>query len=180
MSALLTSPTTDLFINEVNCDLTVADAVWIGAALLHYHQTSSDEPLPTEAIVLIVQTARLTNGLEKSIYLHVNQHCVANRPPNSNRSRMLFETGRGKRRLFRAGDRYDPAREGAPTHPDWSNIPAKYVFLRRWYEEKWNGPDVVATHDPLLALIGLGAEIWKHEHADEYVANLRSNWGDTR
>ena len=182
MSALLTAPATaDLFANNENCDLTVADAVWVGTALLHYHNEESPEgPIPTEAIVMVVNAAGLTKGLEKSIYLHVNQHCVANRPPNLNRSRMLFETGRGERRLFRPGDKYDPAREGAPMHPDWDKLPRKYLFLRRWYEEIWKGAAAMTTYDPLLALIGAGADIWKDEHADEYVANLRSNWGDSR
>lgn len=33
--------------------------------------------------------------------------------------------------------------------------------------------------DPLLALTGIGEEIWADEPADEYVARLRANWGGT-
>jgi len=176
MSALLTAPTiADLLANHENCDLTVADAVWVGTALGHYLK-SSEEPIQTDAIVTVVKMADLTKGLEKSIYLHVNQHCVANRQPNSNRSRMLFETGRGMRRLFRRGDPYDPAREGAPTHPDWEKIPPKYRFLHRWYDEVWNRPESVAIHDPLLALAGSGNGMWDGLDADDYVASLRMGW----
>ena len=181
MRTLLADHPSELFKNEVNCDLTVADAVWIGTALLHINNTAGlSQPIPSELIVSFVQVAKLTKGLEKSIYLHVNQHCVANRPPNSNRSRMLFETGRGERRLFRSGDRYDPAREGAPTHPDWNGLPTKYQFLRQWYEQVWEGSDATTANDPLFALIGSGSEIWQNQHADEYVQDLRSNWGDAR
>jgi hypothetical protein len=166
---------TSLYHNDTNCDLTVADAVWVGTALLHFHNPSVPA-FSTEDITATVQNAHLTKGLQKSIYLHVNQHCVANRPPNSNRSCALFAVGRGDRRLFRLGDKRDPARAGAPTHPDWNKLPSKYIFLKDWYEEVWNGGSACTATDPLLDLIGSGAQLWSDEPADQYVANLRAGW----
>jgi hypothetical protein len=161
-------------------DLTVADAVWIGTALRQRTAgiKNRDKGFATEDIVDEVVRLRLTKGAYKSIWQHVNQHCVANRKPQPNRSRMLFALGGGVRRLFRESDSSDPGREGAPTHPEWSKLPVEYQDLMKWYEEEWNGAAAGAERDPLLALIGSGKDIWKDEHADEYVARLRSDWGD--
>ena len=32
------------------------------------------------------------------------------------------------------------------------------------------------ARDPILALRGMGKEIWANEHADAYVARLRQGW----
>ncbi len=32
------------------------------------------------------------------------------------------------------------------------------------------------VNDPLLALRGSGRELWRDEHADEYVRRLREDW----
>jgi len=166
-------------IDMPNSGLTIADAVWVGMALLHYRRPAQDS-FPKQEIVDSVLAHALTKADIKSIKQHVNQHCVANCKPQPNRSRMLYATSETHRRLFFDGDRYDPARQGSPTHPEWVSLPAEYAHLREWYESfRLNHPAPVAD-DPLLALIGAGSDIWKHEHADEYVANLRSNWGDAR
>ena len=159
-----------------NCDLTAADAVWVGTATLH-HEFPNEIGFPTETIVNRVTELRLTRREQKTVWQHVNQHCVANRKPMPNRSRMLFALGKGERRLFRNGDRGVPEREGAPTHPKWSDLPEKYRYLEQWYEE-WGQPARYAEEDPLLKLVGSGIEIWKDKHADEFVASLREGWGD--
>jgi len=157
--------------------LTVADAVWVGTAILQRKvgKADRDKGFSTETIVDFVQQLHLTKGAQKSVWQHVNQHCVANRPPQPNRSRMLFALGGGVRRLFRDGDRSDPGRKDAPTHPDWEKLPQQYQDLRRWYEEEWNR-SVDGLNDPLLALAGT----WKDEPADEYVAHLRENWSNAQ
>ena len=159
-----------------NCDLTVADAVWIGTATLHQDWPDAIG-FSTETIVNRVMELRLTRREQKTVWQHVHQHCVANRKPMPNRSRMLFALGRGDRRLFREGDRSVPEREGAPTHPKWSDLPEKYRHLEQWYEE-WSRPARSAEEDPLLRLVGSGTEIWKGAHADEFVASLREGWGE--
>jgi hypothetical protein len=154
-------------------DLKVADAVWVATALLHKKYPERDG-FTTDEIVSFVMWEHLTKGAQKSIWQHVNQHCVANRKPQPNRVRMLFAIGGGDRRLFRNGDRSDPGRENAPTHPKWEELPTQYQYLKRWYEEEWNGSIADTIVDPLFALIGT----WKDEPADEYVAKLRSDWSD--
>jgi hypothetical protein len=159
---------------ENDGDLKVADAVWVGTALLH-EKTGQDDGFPTDEIVEFVRQHHLTKGAYKSIWQHVNQHCVANRKPQPNRICMLFATGHGSRRLFRPGDRPYEGREGAPTHPEWNSLPQQYQYLRNWYEE-WTRVTPSAMKDPLLELAGT----WTDESADQYITHLRQNWGDAR
>ena len=153
--------------------LKVADAVWVGTALLQ--EKHEDAVFSTEDIVLSVQRHRLTKGTFKSIWQHVNQHCVANRPPQPNRICMLTATGKGYRKLFRPGDKVNEGRKGAPTHPEWAVLPKQYQYLRNWYEE-WAQLTTGETQDPLLELVGT----WKDEPADDYVAHLRKNWSNAQ
>jgi len=156
----------------------VADEVWVATALLHRkYQDRFDF-----SIEEIMESARQmwresTAPLRPGFYVHVIQHCVANRPPNPGRYRMLVETASGRRRLFRPGDYYDPAREGAKTTPKREDLPYGHNGLLSWYRD-WCS--VAATkaheHDPLLALRGSGKQLWADEHADEYVRRLREGW----
>ena len=160
----------------VGVDLKVADEVWIAAALLHReHPRQTDFSI--EEIVERAKRERLSRPFRKSVYVHVVQHCVANRPPNSGRYRMLVETAAGRRRLFRTGDSYDLAREGGKTVPAVEDIPMEYASLLRWYRT-WDKDDVEERikNDPLLALRGSGKHIWADEHADEYIRRLREGW----
>jgi len=157
-------------------EVKVADEVWIATALLHCeHRRRSDFAI--EEIVDRAGREGLSRPLRKGVYVHVMQHCVANRGPNSGRYRMLFETSPGRRRLFRSGDSYDPAREGAKTIPAREDIPPRYAYLLDWYRE-WNKDNVEdrIKNDPLLALRGSGKHIWADEHADEYIRRLREGW----
>jgi hypothetical protein len=90
---------------------------------------------------------------------------------------MLVETAPGRRRLFRAGDSYDPAREGAKIVPRREEIPARYISLLDWYRD-WGKDDVEERikNDPLLALYGDGKDLWADEKADDYVRRLREGW----
>jgi hypothetical protein len=156
--------------------IKVADEVWIAAALLH-------REYPTRADFEIEEiTQRAAEGagkqpLRAGVYVHIVQHCVANRPPNPGRYRMLFETTPGRRRLFRTGDSYDPAREGSKTIPERDEIPAQYGVLIDWYRS-WdrNSYEDRIKNDPLLALYGSGKDLWADEPADEYIRRLREGW----
>ena len=173
--ATSTLPTT---LSETGAEekMTVADAVWVGTALLHRMNPEHNGGFRTDDIVTKVRLEGLTEGAQRSIYQHVNQHCVANRKPMPNRQRMLFALGGGLRRLYRPGDPYDPARSGSPTHPVWETLPKRFSDLRQWYTA-WSGTSQeVADEDPLLALVGSGKHIWADEHADEYVSRLREGW----
>src|SRR5258708_12436938 len=134
----------------------VADEVWIAAALLHRdHPEAAD--FSVEEIVRPPEREGLRKPLRRGVYVHVIQHCVANRPPNPGRYRMLFETGPGRRRLFRKGDSYHPGREGAKITPEAEDLPSGYNGLLGWYRD-WSlsfalaAPNNPSKQDPLLSL----------------------------
>jgi hypothetical protein len=90
---------------------------------------------------------------------------------------MLFETSAGRRRLYRHGDPYHPAREGAKVTPSPNELPDRYRGLIDWYEN-WSRSTAreASESDPLLALAGSGRDLWKSEHTDDYVTRLREGW----
>jgi len=156
--------------------LRVADEVWIATALLHREQPDSPD-FSVDEIMDRAQKEGLARPLRPGVYVHVVQHCVANRPPNPGRYRMLTETTRGRRRLFRPGDGYHPGRVGAKTAPAGEDLPSNYQYLLDWYRE-WSATaaQVSRESDPLLALTGSGKQLWSSEHADAYVRRLREGW----
>src|ERR1700722_864583 len=156
--------------------IKVADEVWIATALLHREHPDRVDFEIADIMERAAQEAG-RQPLRGGVYVHVFQHCVANRPPSPGRYRMLVETTPGRRRLFRNGDSYDPAREGSKTAPAREDIPFEYAGLLDWYRD-WNQDSVEdrIKNDPLLALHGSGKELWADEHADVYVRRLREGW----
>lgn len=154
----------------------VADEVWIAAALLHREHPEAPDFSIEEIVDRARQEARKI-PFRPGVYVYAVQHCVANRTPNPARYRMLFETAPGRRRLFRKGDNYFPAREGGKITPRSEELPQEYIGLLNWYE-KWaiNSGGGPITADPLLALRGSGKQLWADEHADDYVRRLREGW----
>jgi hypothetical protein len=154
----------------------VADEVWIAVALLH-RERPAESDFSIEEIIARVRREALSGEMRPGVYVHAVQHCVANRPPNPARYRMLVETGPGRRRLFRQGDSYHPAREGSKIVPSLDDLPHRYAGLLKWYEH-WSATmgKQLEQADPLLALRGSGKRVWADEHADEYVRRLREGW----
>jgi len=154
----------------------VADEVWIVTALLHRERPGQAD-FTVDEIMERARKEGISQPLRPGFYVHVVQHCVANRPPNPGRYRMLFETAPGRRRLFRKGDAYHPRREGAKETPSRGDLPHGYSGLLAWYRD-WcsvatgNAPKA----DPLLMLRGSGKQLWAREHADDYVRRLRAGW----
>lgn len=164
-----------IFVAKTGKRFLAADRVWVAVALLQR------EHLKQKAFSLqeICERARQEGFLEESantFYVHANQHCVANRMPNPGNYRMLFETEDGKRRLFKAGDPSSPGRTGKMM-PNSEDIPSKYHSLIQWFKDrnKSSSPPL-RRFDPLLRLKGSGRDLWKDEHADEYVRRLREGW----
>ncbi len=153
----------------------VADEVWIATALLHKEHPARRD-FSIDEIVGRVKRERL-GKFGRSAYVHAVQHCVANRVPNSGRYRMLFETAPGRRRLFRVGDIYHPAREGSKIVPEREDVPSRYAPLLTWYHAWGEGSlEERIKNDPLLVLYGDGKDIWADEHADDYVRRIREGW----
>ena len=159
--------------------LRVADEVWIATALLHRrHPDRSD--FTVGEIVRQAEAEEIAGARRPSIQVHAYQHCVANKAPNPSRHRMLFEPARGRRRLFRPGDPYHPARTGRQL-PDAGDIPPPYGALIDWYRNEYTGGggEYAAggdPPDPILSLRDSGAGVWADEGADSYVHRLREGW----
>jgi hypothetical protein len=156
--------------------LKVADEVWVATALLHREQPGRAD-FEIDEIVQRAAKATAPQPLRPGVYVHVVQHCVANRPPNPGRYRMLYASAPGRRRLFRMGDSYDPSRDGAKTIPAREDLPSEYTCLLEWYSN-WNqnNAEERIKNDPLLALRGSGKHIWADEDADAYIRRLREGW----
>lgn len=154
----------------------VADEVWIAIALL---QTEYPKR-PDFEVAEIVERARqeaVHGRLRPGVYVHALQHCVANRPANPGRYRMLYATGKLTRRLFRQGDSFHPSREGAKMLPAREDIPTDYHYLLDWYFTDYATRKTnTQTTDPILGLRGLGKELWRGEQPDAYVRRLREGW----
>ncbi|HEX4064810.1 MAG TPA: hypothetical protein VHZ09_02215 [Acidobacteriaceae bacterium] len=162
---------------ETDRKFLAADRVWIATALLQREQPEQEDFSESD----IVGRGRREGFVEErsnTFAVHVNQHCVANRRPNPGNHRMLFETQKGRRRLYRESDPSSPGRTGKVT-PNPEDIPAKYHPLLAWYA-KWSRPAsgraANRPQDPLLALRGSGRRLWKDQHADDYVRSLREGW----
>jgi hypothetical protein len=160
--------------------IKLADEVWAATLMLHQrHRECADFSI--EEIVEFARSAkelRLFGPLRPGFYVHVVQHCVANRPPNPGRYRMLFETMPGRRRLFRPGDPYHPEREGGKVSPKPQDLPENWFRgLLAWYNN-WcaEAAERAVENDPLLALYGSGKGLWADEPADQYVRRLREGW----
>jgi hypothetical protein len=154
----------------------VADEVWIVCALLHLENPKRDDFTVEEIMERATQEFE-GDKLRPGFYVHLMQHCVANRAPNPGRYRMLTETAPGRRRLFRLGDSFHPQRDGSKTVPDQQDLPEQNRPLLDWYRE-WNSDNTDARikNDPLLTLRGDGMDLWADEPADEYVRRIREGW----
>jgi hypothetical protein len=150
----------------------VADEVWIATALLHREHPGAPDFSLKEIEARLVREG-VTKDKRPGVYPHLSVHCVANRPPDKGRYRMLFETAPSRRRLFRPGDPYHPNREGGKILPDRAEIPAKYHSLLDWYERDW-APS--SPGDPLLALAARHRKLWKGVDPDDYVRQLREGF----
>lgn len=119
--------------------IKVADETWIGTALLHYEHPDRKDFSVHEIVDRVAQEA-LHQPLRPGVQVHATLHCVANKRPNPGNYRMLTETGRGRRRLYRHTDEVHPYRQGKIV-PDQQDIPSKYHFLINWYQRVFDRAD---------------------------------------
>jgi len=111
----------------------VADEAWIVTALLHReHPEAEDFAL----IDLNKRAQREFQDCRPGVSQHLVSHCVASNPRSPAQYRMLHETARGRRRLYRPGDPTHRDRKGK-THPDKDQLPPKYRPLVDWYLEDY-------------------------------------------
>ena len=158
----------------MNGNLSVADEAWIATALLHREHPDRKDFTTKE----IVRRAERISGpelLRRGVGHHVSYHAVAQKKPNPGRHCLLFETARGRRRLFRPGDPRHPERQGKEL-PRRDQLPPAYRSLIDWYRTEYAVRARDAPPDPILALRGLGRTLWADEEADAYVSRLREGW----
>lgn len=157
-------------------DLKVADEVFIATTLLHRENPMRMDFTISE-IVNRAESENLFGRLRPGVRVHASLHCVANKEPNPGTYRMLYETGKNRRRLLLSTDDVHPARTGK-IFPDPDEVPAKYRPLIEWAKvrygtgtaksEKWLGG--------VFQFFGAGKELWRDEDPDEYVRRLREGW----
>jgi hypothetical protein len=152
--------------------LTVADEIWVATALLHReHRDRPDFTL--SEIVQRAEREGVSAEHRASLRPHASRHCVANAAPSPSVHRMLVETGKSTRRLFRPGDPFHPDRSRGKTRPDKEDLPEAHRYLLDWYTGEW-AP--ASTGDPLLQLYGTWKDLLDGKSVDDYVRELREGW----
>ena len=161
--------------SSVITKVRLSDEAWIVAALLHRENPDRNDFSISE----IVERARregVCGELRPGFRAHVTLHCVANRPPNPGKTRMLYATGKHTRRLYLPGDDSHPDRVGSDTAPCWSSLPSAYQDLLEWYKTFAASHARETPDDPLMELFGSGKDLWADEHPNDYVRRLREGW----
>jgi hypothetical protein len=126
--------------------MTLADSVWLATALLH-RENSKALDFSGREIIEKAGGEKLVEGFRPGLQVFISKHCVANKSPNPLRHRILLETTRGRRRLFKKGDPFHPDREGGKIRPDRDDLPLEYQTLVDWYDEVYSkrpGPESAA------------------------------------
>ena len=117
--------------------MKVADAIWVATALLHRENPDREDFSVAEIVSKAIEADK-DEGYRPGLQIHASTHCVADKNPNPGRYRMLHETRRGFRRLYRHGDPYHEYREDGKIRPEKSDLPAKYQTLVDWYDRDYS------------------------------------------
>jgi hypothetical protein len=162
-------------IPSVDVDIKVADEVFIATALLHREHPHQE----TFSVLDIVERCAQENiyGSQRpGVRTYATQHCVANKLPNPGNYRILYAIG-NKRRLLKAGDDVHPGRIGK-IWPNPDEIPERYRELIDWAKQRYGEHADAAPEwlGSILAMRGMGADLWAGENPDEYVNRLREGW----
>ena len=162
-------------------ELKAADLVWLATARLHRDQKDRAGFSPDEILKTALSIEPNLGFSVNTIRTHISRHCVANLPPAGAIHRMLTRNPNSTYRLYRHGDEYHPGRASGKTCPDANAISSKYKDLTEWFHREYDKrPETSADEDPLLALRGLGKELWKELGGGEkFISELRANWYGT-
>ena len=116
---------------EASC----AVEVFLATALLH-REHPAREDFTIQEIVNRVARENLTGTLRSGINVHASQHCVANKPPNPAKHRMLYATGKHTRRLALPNDIAHEDRTGK-IFPDVADVPEAYRPVLEWAQKRF-------------------------------------------
>jgi len=159
---------------RMDATVRVADEVWVALALLHCEYPSRISFTAGE-IRQRVEKEGIAPELRPGVATHIGQHCVANTPPKSGTYRMLLRLPDGSYRLYRPGDECHPRRKGKTT-PHRSELPEPYHYLLDWYEREYRSNSGDRLIDPVLAMAGVGKDLWMEEGGDAFINRLREEW----
>jgi hypothetical protein len=166
----------DEVLNVVLNMLKVADEYWVALANLHRSNPSRESFRPTEILNRVKADSH--TPVRAGVQPHIAVHNVANAPPNPAQYRMFYRLASGELRLFRAGDSAHPQRKGK-IRPDLEDLPTEMHDLIGWYDTVYSRQVPASPEeDPVLAMIGVGEELWKKEDGDTFIRRLRDerNW----
>lgn len=169
--------------------VSCAVEVFLATALLHREQPSRPD-FTIQEIVSRAARENISGEMRSGVNVHASQHCVANRPPNPSRHRMLYATGKHTRRLLLPSDEVHPDRTGK-VFPEPGELPDRYLSILDWAKSRYDSAGPAIQRQPsncgepspparwlesLFELEGLGREHWKDVSPDEFVRQLREGW----
>ena len=157
--------------------MNAADLIWLSAASLE-REHPERKGFSHDEIRQRVYSLVPEHGFpDATIRAHIATHCVANKKPDPSKHRKLYLNADGTYRLYRPGDSCDTGRKEGKTLPDPNRIPSRYRELLEWYQSRDAGRSATPDVDPILALRGIGKELWRELGGGEkFIRDLRANW----
>lgn len=157
---------------------TIPTRIWIGASLLH---RDGLEEFTGPRLIEKVRSLPFNQTEKSTLYAMLSQHVTANRPPTSFRLRYLLRLPSAERtlhlRLYRPGDECHPDRIHGKVSPAPDELPEPYRDLHEWYWQTYVPTRSPASApDPILALRGLGKEVWQSLGGTKFIDELRADW----
>jgi hypothetical protein len=154
--------------------LSIADTIWLATAMLHRAHPQA-KGFSHETILR--KATELDPSLNpRSVSTHLSTHCVASKKANPATLRILTENPDGSLRLFRVGDSFHTTRRAGRMAPKAHALPVQYEYLLQNQTEKPSiNLDYSPEDDPILAISGVGKEMWKKLGGGEaFIRALRS------
>ncbi len=164
--------------------MTDSIRLWIAAATLHRERPG--EPIFTAAEIRKRAAELELPGQGKLPAAPLtSQGLIANVSPSRNKCRFFYRESCERAhtvclRLFRDGDEYHPERRNGRVAPAAEELPEAYRPLLDWYWTKYNPRPATSENDPILALRGVGKELWRSLGGTRFIEELRSNWNGDR
>ena len=153
--------------------ITAADLAWIATASL-------TREFPDRAGFTPDEIQRRTEELESDVGVrntYIGRPRGALRAPAPEKYRQLHANADGTYRLYWSGDPSHAEQKNERILPNASRIPAKYRDLLDWYRSQNTAPPQESREtDPILALAGIGKDVWRDLGGGEkFIRELRAS-----
>ena len=155
--------------------LSIADTIWLATPCFMRRSPASGFSHET----ILRKVAELNHSLNpSSVSTHLSTHCVASKKANPATLRILTENTDGSLRLFRGEIRSIRRGERVGLVPSLSVLPPQYKHLLQSHAAgSSNTPDRSTAEDPILAISGVGKEMWKKLGGGEaFIRALREDY----